>query len=327
MLSVLSHIEGAVFLNDSGKFKEIRRFTMARVVQLEQIEKIIGLFEGVMHGPLFNLNDEGMANLLKNWSLFRQYLIAGVEKFSASGELVRGQNVHSEPAYPDAYKGPKPIEEQIKILADRFGLNSEDALSFAANLPTLPKGAEGWFAFLSFRALAENHFPEVTNLEEMYITALKFVFAKIAESRECYIYNDGKILPEQLRLNAHTADSMEAIAQTQNGGIIVLPAQFGGRYKKLSVNEVRKALSDQKKEFGLDALSLACMFLTHPERAVESDKQLHVNCLGEEFATNTYDDFSHVMHFCLHHGTFMLHIVDLERIDECSGSASGFLVP
>jgi hypothetical protein len=53
--------------------------------------------------------------------------------------------VSSNYTYPKEYK-MKLIEEQVKFIAEKFGLDPTSALEFIKTLPALPDGAEGWFA-------------------------------------------------------------------------------------------------------------------------------------------------------------------------------------
>ncbi len=76
-------------------------------------------------------------------------------------EKYKNEEVHSSYVYPPEYKGLKPIEKQIDILADIFQLSLGYATEFIEKvLPTLtlPEWAEGWGAFPSLDAVAARFF-------------------------------------------------------------------------------------------------------------------------------------------------------------------------
>lgn len=190
------------------------------------------------------------------------------------------EEVCSSYTYPKEYKGPKPINDQIKAIAEIFGLDPSHALEYAKNLPQLPEGAEGRFAIPSVDALAKKHFPGVINLVQKYCRAVQLVHTKIAASRKFYNYREGKITPAQLRVHARTAHALDLIAETQKGDILIIAAQLGMRHRGKSVRRAREVFV--ANEFGLTILAVGSIVLTHPERLVRS-AELDMDCSGDEF--------------------------------------------
>jgi len=232
------------------------------------------------------------------------------------------EEVNSSYKYPDEYKGPRNIKEQIKKIAKIFNLDPAKALEYAKNLPRLPNGAEGWFAIPSVEAIAKKHFPGVTDAAEKYCRAIQLVLKKIAESREFYNYREGNITPEHLRLTARTAYVLEQIAETQKGDILIVACQLGMRHRGRSVRRAREVFA--ANEFGLGSLAIGSIVLTHPERLVRSS-ELDMDCPGDEFSPVADGDFSHapIFHFSSDGAGLDTYFVDVAH--DGYGSASGFL--
>ncbi|MYE38558.1 MAG: hypothetical protein F4X82_03525 [Candidatus Spechtbacteria bacterium SB0662_bin_43] len=183
--------------------------------------------------------------------------------------------------YPSQYEGPKPLAEQVRSIAEIFGLNPEPALEYTANLPELPEEAEGWFAIPSVTSLARVHFPEVDDPAEQYCRALNLVFAKIADSRRFTNYREGSIEPSRLRVHARTQSALDEIEANQPGDILVIPAQLGARHRGRSVRRARECFTEN--EFGLTSLAVSSILLTHPKR-LTSWRDLWMDCAGDEFS-------------------------------------------
>jgi hypothetical protein len=96
----------------------------------------------------------------------------------------------------------KLIEEQVKFIAEKFGLDPTSALEFIKTLPALPDGAEGWFAIPKVSSVAKKHFSAITDSAEQYCEAVKLVHSKLAESRSFTNYRNGEIVPSKLRVHA-----------------------------------------------------------------------------------------------------------------------------
>lgn len=252
-------------------------------------------------------------------------LKVGIAKLIAelsTPDQYESEEVRSTYVYPKEYKGPKPIDYQILVIAEAFGLDPTSALVYARNLPALPDDAEGWFAVPSVAGLAKKHFPEVTDPAEMYCQAVQLVHAKIAASRSFYNYREGQITPAQLRVHARTAHALDLIAETQKGDILIVAAQLGMRHRGKSVRRARKVFV--RSEFGLGSLAVDSILLTHPKRLVRWE-ELDMDCSGDEFSPEADGDFSESP--CFHFGVGKV-VFDAEFVDnprDLFGSVSGFL--
>ena len=230
----------------------------------------------------------------------------------------------SEYTYPEEYKGPKPIDEQIKAVAKIFGLSPDLALKYVKEvLPTLtlPDGAEGWFATPSDAALAAKHLPEVTDQAEQYCRAAQLVLDKIGKSRPFHNYREGKITSEHLRVHIRTAEAMKLIAKTQPGDILIIPAQLGMRHRGKSVRRAREVF--RTDEFGLGSLAIGSIVLVHPERLVRYS-ELDMDCAGDEFAPGAGGDFSDAPCFVSLDGNAEFGTNAVGCFDDAYGSASAF---
>lgn len=206
--------------------------------------------------------------------------------------LFADEEVVSKCVYPPEYKGPKPITEQIKALADIFGLDGSPALEYARHLPDfksfVPEDAlpwVGWFAVISDSALVKL-FPQIESIAGYseyavrYCLGIERVLEKIAATRPFKNWRAGQIVPQQLRLSERTALAHQKIAAVQNGDIWLIAAQLGMRYPGCSTRRARALFV--KNEFGLGSISGATIALVHPDRFVRSE-ELDVDLPGDEF--------------------------------------------
>jgi hypothetical protein len=279
-----------------------------------------GLFEAVYNQA--QLDDDRAQRLNENGGALQDDIRKAIEKHSATNQFA-SEEVASSYVYPSEYKGPKPIEEQIKAIAEIFELDPTEALQYAKNLPELPNGAEGWFAIPAVEAIALKHFPEGTDRDEKYCRAIQLIHAKIAAMRSFYNYRDGQITPAQLRLLARTAQALEKIAETQKGGILIIAAQLGMRHRGRSVRRAREVFVTN--EFGLGSVAFGAIVLTHPERFVRWE-QLHADMAGDEFRDSGADgDFDRAPFFSFYDDRVEFGTYGVGLTDDFYGSASGFL--
>jgi len=234
------------------------------------------------------LDKDGAQRIIENGGEFQVGLKELIQKHSVTNQFA-DEEVESSYTYPKEYRGPKQIVDQIKAIAEIFGLDPSNALEFAKNLPELPNGAEGWFAIPTVDAVAAKHFPEVTDPADRYCRAVELVLEKIGKSRKFYNYREGEITPNRLRQHARTLHALGQIGETQKGDILIVPAQYGTRHRGRSVRRAREVFV--AGEFGLGAFAVGCMALTHPDRYVRWE-ELDTDCAGDEFAPNAGGDFS-----------------------------------
>ena len=278
-----------------------------------------GLFEAVYNKSKL---DEARAQRLNERGGELQDGIAKLIADLSQSNQYANEEVRSNYTYPKEYKGPKPINDQIKAIAKIFGLDPSHALEFAKTLPELPNGAEGWFAIPSVDALAAKHFPEVTDPIQKYCQAVQIVHTKIADSRSFYNYREGQITPAQLRVHARTAHALDLIAETQKGDILIVAAQLGMRHRGKSVRRAREVFV--ANEFGLGSLAVGSIVLTHPERLVRWE-ELDMDCSGDEFSPEADGDFSRSPYFGFSDGRVRFGTSFVGGPHGYFGSVSGFL--
>lgn len=227
--------------------------------------------------------------------------------------------VSSSYTYPKEYK-MKPIEEQVKFIAEKFGLDPTQAVEFIKTLPTLPEGAEGWFAIPKVSVIAAKHFPEITDTAEQYCEAVKLVHTKLAESRSFTNYCNG-IVPTKLHQNARTVEFQKRLEAEQQGDILIIAAQYGMRHRGKSVRRARETFTSN--EFGLGAFAVGCMALLHHERYVRWE-ELNTDCAGDELVSDE-GEFPEIPHFCFGHVELEFSAGVVCLMYPKYGSASGFL--
>jgi hypothetical protein len=284
----------------------------------EQIRDILALIEESLGIKELSLIEA--QRLIENGGEFQSELKKLVERFSIANQYAN-EVVSSNYTYPKEYKGPKPIVEQVKTIATMFGFDPTQALEFSKNLPTLPEGAEGWFAIPKVSAVAKKHFPEIAGIDEKYCEALKLVFVKLDESRSFTNYRNGEIVPSNLRQYARTADFLENLEAQQSGDILIIAVQYGMRHRGKSVRRARETFASN--EFGLGAFAIGCMALVHPERYVRWE-ELDTSCAGDEF-TPANGVFSGSPIFRFTGGKLKFDTFNVSNAYDYDGSVSGFV--
>jgi len=237
----------------------------------------------------FNLEKHSAQRIIENPTEFQLYLKELIHKYSVTNQFA-DEEVRSNYTYPTEYKGPKPINDQIKVIAEIFGLDLSHEFEFAKTLPELPMGAEGWFAIPTVDAVASKYFPDITDTALRYCRAVELVLELIGKSRKFCNYLDGYITPDRLRQHPRTLNALNKLSQIQkNSQILIFPAQYGKLHGGRSVRRARECFVGD--EFGLGAFAVGCMALVHPERYVRWE-ELDTECAGDEFAPVADGDFS-----------------------------------
>ncbi len=267
------------------------------------------------------LDKDGAQRIIENGGEFQVGLKELIQKHSVTNQFA-DEEVESSYTYPKEYRGPKQIVDQIKAIAEIFGLDPSNALEFAKNLPELPNGAEGWFAIPTVDAVAAKHFPEVTDPADRYCRAVELVLEKIGKSRKFYNYREGEITPNRLRQHARTLHALGQIGETQKGDILIVPAQYGMRHRGRSVRRAREVFV--AGEFGLGAFAVGCMALTHPDRYVRWE-ELDTDCAGDEFAPDADGDFSYAPIFYFYDGKVWFNAYWFAYDNDKYGSVSAFV--
>jgi len=204
----------------------------------------------------------------------------------------------------------KGIAEQIDCLRKIFpGVGSADER--LAQQP-FPAGAEGWFAIPRWQKLAST-----------YGEALSRILDAIKQTQRCVIFSSEGQSLQNLCQSQKTLTALEVLAgQQKDYDVLVVPCQFGMRYKECSVRQARDAMV--ACEFGLDAFTVGIMLLTHPER-LQHNNDLWIYCVGDEFLGG--EDLSdRAPFFCYIGGGVEFDAFLVGAIDGPYGSASGFLL-
>ena len=233
----------------------------------------------------------------------------------------KDEEVRAAYGYPNEYKGPKPIADQVKAIAKIFGLDSASALEYAKKLPALPEGAEGWFAIPSVDALAQKHFPEVADPAEKYCRALQLVHQEIAKARSFTNYRDGQIDTAHLRVSTHTLEMMKKIAEQQKGDVLIIAVQLGKRHGGRSVRRTREVFT--ANEYGLTSVAGGSIVLVHPERLVRWE-ELDMDMAGDEFSDDGGGRFGRAPCFRFGGGRVRFDAYDVSHAGDGYGSSSGF---
>lgn len=270
---------------------------------------------------------DGSAQRLNESREFWKELGELIQKHSATNQYAN-EVVFSNYTYPEEYKGPKPIAEQVQTIATMFGLDPTQALEFVKNLPAfdtfVPSDCPdiGWFAIPKVSAVAKKHFPEIAGIAEQYCEAVKLVHTKLADSRSFTNYRNGEIVPSKLRQHARTVDFLEHLEAEQQGDILIIAVQYGMRHRGKSVRRARETFVSN--EFGLGSFAIGCMALVHPERYVRWE-ELDTDCAGDEFAPGAGGGFSRSPVFDFPGDELRFDTRDVSNAGDYYGSVSGFV--
>ena len=262
---------------------------------------------------------DGEAQRVNDTTGLADHIAAWLEEHRTTNKY-KDEEVRAAYGYPKEYKGPKPIADQVKAIAEIFGLDPALALEYAKKLPVLPEGAEGWFAIPSVDALAQKHFPEVTDPAEKYCRALQLVHQKIAASRSFYNYRDGQIDTAHIKVSTRTLEAFKKIAEQQKGDILIIAAQLGKRHGGRSVRRAREVFVTN--EYGLTSVAVGSIVLVHPERLVRWE-ELDMDCSGDEFSGDGFGRFGRAPYFVFHDEA-RFDALDVSGAGGFCGSSSGF---
>lgn len=160
---------------------------------------------------------------------------------------------------------------QIHFVGGLFGLDIEDALSFAAGLPEEPQQGETYLAFPRVASVAKKHFPGIEDTEKQRFAVLNMFF-KFFEKHIGLNNKNNMFLWELNQENEHgrtdwkrhntTESAVKSIEEKQRGDILIISAQFGCLRVGQSTVEARGTL--ELNEFGLDSMMLGLALFMHP---------------------------------------------------------------
>jgi len=229
---------------------------------------------------------------------------------------------HQRHIYPSGYE-IKPLAEQIEVIARRFGLSGEKALTYIASLLKLPHGAEGWFAIPRWEAIAGSYSEAVWQA----ISCLSFT---VRSMRRYIDLTYLEVRGGRLRQSEHSEKMFQYLGDQQTGSdIIITPAQFGLYHNWCKALTVRQSFSDDNSEFGLGVFQVICMLITCPERE-RCYEQLHLVCVGDEYeSVGLFEEpgFSRVPQIQFEaekDNTYKFSSLPIRRHD-LNGSVTGFL--
>jgi hypothetical protein len=186
-----------------------------------------------------------------------------------------GNAQSSIPGYPADYC-PRGLVDQHTQLQSLFrGLDSIDLdlmKSIENREVQLPDRAESWFVLPNW--VMKPYF-----FGRAYPKSLKSVLGCLPNLQN---YRENDTDSRHFKESARTVKCLELISKIQgNPDFILVPAQFGLLYQERSVEQVRDGFAEG--EFGLGALAVAVMLLTHPERMAKHG-DLWVSCPGDEYS-------------------------------------------
>lgn len=219
------------------------------------------------------------------------------------------KDIASEYRYPKEHK-VTGIVEQVETL--RCFFPELEGATFDKGLTTrpLPPNAEGWFAI-----------PRQEELGLNYGEAVSKVLDAVGRGQSFTNYRGSRLGLDYLRQHVKTRMAFQKLGKEQKGhGILMVPCQFGLRHRGRSAYRARAVMDSS--EFGLGALAVGVMLLTHAYRLVSSSS-LSIGCAGDWYSPDASGQFKFTTYFTHYFGL---------RFDACRfdipdhyGSASGFL--
>lgn len=274
-----------------------------------QIEQTTRVVVDAVKKALKPLGKEAAQRVHKRGNELASSIAKFIAELSVSDQYANEQ-VATSYNYPANYR-PKPIAEQIETIAKLFGLDGTAAYAYTKNLPTLPEGAEDWFALPRWEAVAKT-----------YGEAVEKVLGLVGKSRKFQNWREGQLHERYLRQSEKTKQMFAQFAEKQSGDIILVPAQFGFLHRGQSVRRARETFAEH--EFGLGAFAVGTLLLTHPKREVEWE-QLHIDCSGDEYSPVADGQFVNAPVFLWNGGGLHFRSYWTVNAYKLCGSASGFL--
>ncbi|MDA3802991.1 MAG: hypothetical protein PF488_03830 [Patescibacteria group bacterium] len=256
-------------------------------------------------------NKDGFQKLFKNGDKFQARIVTAIRELTVSNQFKDEERI-SNYGYLSGYlSGYKPkgrgITEQTNRLRELFpGIGYADEKLAEVELPP---NAEGWFAI-----------PRWEKIAPTYGKALQKVLDLIKQTRIDVFYNcrEGLLGPQYLRQSQKSSKAFQKLGDEQKDyDILIVPAQFGLRYRGFSVRRALEVMN--ASEFGLGAFAIAIMILTHPER-LQHDNDLWIDCAGDADS-----GFSSAPYFWYRDGEVGFGDGEVGFPSSCSGSASALL--
>ena len=189
------------------------------------------------------------------------------------------EEVESNYGYPlDFYF--RSIADQLKVWGKHF---SDFDNSYVPSLVCrpLPSGAEHWGII-----------PKPSKLGSNYHEALDKMLGLVAKQSKFQNWQGGELGPDYLQLVEKTAQIIAQMEKETPGDFLVLPYQFGMRWRGKSVRRAQVLFDDN--EFGLGPYEIAALLLAHPNR-ISGLEQLYIDCAGCEYRLGASGRFG----FCL----------------------------
>ena len=256
--------------------------------------------------------DDARAQRLNNSHEFWVSLEGLIQQHSAVNQFVN-EVVASSYRYPSGY-APKPLEAQIAILRTYWPKLEPGKALIELERKPLVNGAEAPFAFVRFQALAASYNDAFE--KEMIPALVKSRNGKFTN------YWDGQLGPEYLRQSVCTAEALELLFAQQKSDILVAPAQVSARYRGKSVRRAREIFDEG--EFGMSSLMAGSVLVVHPGREAQWE-QLHMDCAGDEFASDADGAFDLAPFFDCHDGGLKFLAAGVDVPGDRYGSASAFV--
>ncbi|MDD5318877.1 MAG: hypothetical protein PHF79_03660 [Candidatus Pacebacteria bacterium] len=193
--------------------------------------------------------------------------------------------------------GIKPIDEQIDLLGKMFGLETAPSLKYARKASrtfTPPLRPVSLMAVLSSTAFSKLHH-KMPCVHNVYCRTIEQLHKKI-EAREARFVDHA---PDQLKPHCFIYEKQWAeqgfklLEQRQPTCILVVPAHVGQVYKADQTG-LRTRDTYHVTEYGMDALMISSIILTHSEKIFGSKMDdIAIPALGNEHSPKNDGQFTH----------------------------------
>lgn len=172
--------------------------------------------------------------------------------------------------YPEEYKGPRPLHEQITMLSERFGLDPSGAFRAVYEAGDKNKYAEGWFAVINWQVLGRNYMKQCWKIFDWIREASMSPTNPIrCDGKEYGMFSYSHMAGlEEKEIGFHSSYNTWRLYHPQSKGdpIWIFPAQFGLGRAGQSHRRAIELCKRTKNEYPLSIFEVACMIALHPER-------------------------------------------------------------
>lgn len=267
-----------------------------------------------------NLSEEEIQNIINRGEslcdLVAHAITTALQRLSLNDEFVKEEIYIPQidcNYYQSGYSVAKSIESQIKILRQTFSLtghfNSEMLATIDKDKLDCNTDSDGWFAIPHWSQIGMTYHEAVMKVFE--------VLSNLKERKGAYIAYESSLLVKETEEKTAVMEKLFHQQETKN---VIIQAQLGKQHRGRSARRMNAVMSPI--EFPLGIYEIGIILLTHTDRLMLVDDDIHILCSG----SINHGDSAQVMNVGCYEGQFRLQSQNNSFFEKNTGVASGFLM-